>query len=116
LLGRPVLAVLESILGSNYTGRLTGYYVPFILIVTGGAFYAIINLFYYVMVILRKQKLIFCLYLGMTVLAAVLSPMLVKQAGIMGAAVSYFILMVIMAAVFVGGGLKSYCTEKNVGR
>ena len=116
LLGRPVLAILEGILGSQYTGKLTGYYVPFILIVTGGAFYALLNLFYYILVILRKQKMIFGLYLGMTVLAAVLSPMLVKQAGIMGAAVSYLILMILMAAVFVGGGLKSYYTEKNMER
>lgn len=116
LLGKPVLAILEVVLGNDYTGRLTGYDLPFILIVTGGAFYALLNLFYYVLVILRKQKMIFCLYLGLTVLAAVLSPILVKQAGIMGAAVSYLVLMVIMAVVFVVGGLKTYYFEKRMER
>jgi len=114
LLGKPVLTLLESLLGNAYTGKLTIHYVPFILIVTGGAFYALLNLFYYVLVILRKQKLIFYLYLGLTVLAAVLSPMLVKPAGIFGAAVAYLILMIIMAVCFVGGGVRTYCYEKRL--
>ena len=58
-LGKPVLWILENVLGAAYEGRLTCYHISFILIVMGGAFYAYLNLHYYVLVILRKQNLIF---------------------------------------------------------
>lgn len=100
-LGRPVLWVLEQILGSGYGGKLTGNHVPFILIVMGGACYAFLNLHYYALVIMRKQNVIFGIYLALTGLAAVLAPALVKKGGIYGAAAAYLILMVVMAAGFV---------------
>lgn len=99
-LGRPVLWVLEQILGSSYEGKLTGNHVPFILIVMGGACYAFLNLHYYALVIMRKQHVIFGIYLALTGLAAVLAPALVKRGGIYGAAAAYLILMIIMAAGF----------------
>lgn len=102
MLGRPVLGILEWILGDDYTGKLIGYHLPFVMIVLGGAFYALLNLFYYVLVILRRQKLIFVLYAALTVLAAILSPVFVIRAGIFGAAQVYLLLMTVMAAVFVG--------------
>ena len=99
-LGRPVLWVLEQILGGSYEGKLTGNHVPFILIVMGGACYAFLNLHYYALVIMRKQHVIFGIYLALTGLAAVLAPALVKRGGIYGAAAAYLILMIIMAAGF----------------
>ena len=99
-LGKPVLWLLEKLLGTAYEGRLTRYHVPFILIVMGGACYAFLNLHYYVLVILRKQKVIFGIYLVLTVLAAVLAPKMVRAAGIEGAAAAYLILMSVMAAGF----------------
>lgn len=100
-LGRPVLWILEQILGRGYEGKLTGCHVPFVLIVMGGACYAFLNLHYYALVIMRKQKVIFGIYAALTVLAAVLAPALVKSGGIFGAAAAYLILMVVMAAGFV---------------
>ena len=99
-LGRPVLWVLEQILGSGYEGKLTQNHIPFILIVMGGACYAFLNLHYYALVIMRRQKVIFGIYLVLTGAAAVLAPMFVKKGGIFGAAVAYLILMVLMAAGF----------------
>lgn len=99
-LGRPVLWVLEQILGSGYEGKLISSHVPFILIVMGGACYAFLNLHYYALVIMRKQRVIFGIYLALTGLAAVLAPALVKRSGIYGAAAAYLILMVTMAAGF----------------
>ena len=99
-LGRPVLWVLEQILGGMYEGKLTGNHVPFILIVMGGACYAFLNLHYYALVIMRRQKAIFGIYLVLTGEAAVLAPIFVKRGGILGAAAVYLILMGLMAFGF----------------
>lgn len=99
-LGRPVLWMLEQALGSGYEGKLTQNHVPFILIVMGGACYAFLNLHYYALVIMRRQKVIFGIYLALAGLAAVLAPFLVRRGGILGAAWAYLILMVVMAAGF----------------
>lgn len=99
-LGRPVLWGLEQILGSGYEGKLTENHGAFILIVMGGACYAFLNLHYYALVIMRRQKAIFGIYLVLTGLAAILAPAFVKKGGIFGAAAAYLILMVLMAAGF----------------
>lgn len=106
-IGRPVLGILETILGEAYSGKLTIYRIPFILIVLGGGFYAVLNLYYYVLVILRKQRLIFGIYLVMTAAAALVSPYLVKTGGIPGAAAGYLLLMILMAVMFTAGALLS---------
>ncbi len=102
VLGRPVLA-LGMALGASYSGTLTALWPAFIMIVLGGGFYAVLNLYYYALVILRKQKLIFGIYVVLTVLAAILAPKFTVALGIFGAALAYLILMVVMAAGFVGG-------------
>ena len=101
--GRPVLALLEWLLGKSYSGTLTALWPAFIMIVLGGGFYAVLNLYYYALVILRRQKLIFGIYAVLTVLAAILAPRLTVALGIFGAALAYLILMIVMAAGFVGG-------------
>ena len=100
-LGRPVLWLLERLLGSGYEGRLTCYHVPFVLIVLGGAWYAFLNLHYYALVIMRRQKVIFIIYTALTALAAALAPVMVRRQGIRGAALAYLILMAVMAAGFI---------------
>ena len=103
VLGRPVLTLLEWLLGKSYSGTLTALWPAFIMIVLGGGFYAVLNLYYYALVILRRQKLIFGIYAVLTVLAAILAPRLTVALGIFGAALAYLILMIVMAAGFVGG-------------
>lgn len=103
VLGRPVLALLEWLLGKSYSGTLTALWPAFIMIVLGGGFYAVLNLYYYALVILRRQKLIFGIYAVLTVLAAILAPRLTVALGIFGAAFAYLILMIVMAAGFVVG-------------
>ena len=103
VLGRPVLALLEWLLGKSYSGTLTALWPAFIMIVLGGGFYAVLNLYYYALVILRRQKMIFGIYAVLTVLAAILAPRLTVALGIFGAALAYLILMIVMAAGFVGG-------------
>ena len=113
LLGKPVLGIMERILGASYTGSLVPYQGAFLLVVLGGGFYAILNLYYYVLVILRQQQVIFWIYVVLTALAAVLAPALVKQAGIMGAALAYLVLMIIMAIGFAGGAWNAYRLGKQ---
>ena len=103
VLGRPVLVLLEWLLGKSYSGTLTALWPAFIMIVLGGGFYAVLNLYYYALVILRRQKLIFGIYAVLTVLAAILAPRLTVALGIFGAAFAYLILMIVMSAGFVGG-------------
>ncbi len=117
VLGKPVLRVMEQILGIAYIGSLTKYYGSFVLIVLGGVFYAVLNLYYYVLVIMRRQKWIFEIYLVMTVIASALAPGMVKSGGIPGAAMAYLVLMVLMAAGFVGCAWLGYWRENsNSGR
>ncbi len=107
-LGRPVLRIMELLLGAGYEGSLVRYHKPFVAVVLGGGFYAILNLYYYVLVILRRQKVIFGIYAALTVLAARLAPAMVKRSGIPGAARAYLTLMVLMAACFAAGAWVSY--------
>ena len=104
-LGRPVLKIMERLLGPSYEGSLAQYHLPFIIVVLGGGFYAVLNLFYYVLVILRRQKIIFGIYVVLTAAAAALAPAMVVKRGIYGGACAYLILMAVMAAGFVAGGL-----------
>lgn len=116
LLGRPVLGMMEMILGAAYEGCLTRYHRAFVTVVLGGGFYAILNLYYYVLVILRRQGVIFGIYGMTTVLAAVLAPILVESHGIEGAALAYLVLMAVMAAGFGAGAWVFYGIGKRAGR
>ncbi|MCI8659911.1 MAG: lipopolysaccharide biosynthesis protein [Lachnospiraceae bacterium] len=113
ILGGIVLEIMERILGSAYTGCLTRHHMAFVTVVLGGGFYAVLNLYYYVLVILRRQGVIFGIYAVMTVMAAGLAPMLVRKQGIWGAALAYLILMVVMAAGFLTGAWISYFKGKR---
>lgn len=103
ILGKPVLQLLEMLLGSIYEGKLTCYHLAFVLIVSGGSCYAFLNLMYYVLVIMRKQKAIFVVYALVSIVAWFLCPVMVQSAGILGAAIAYLILMILLAVGF--GGL-----------
>ena len=102
------LAVPVAVVGMVWGGEPWAGYLLWLLstpvvFVLGGGFYAVLNLYYYALVILRKQKLIFGIYVVLTVLAAILAPKFTVALGIFGAALAYLILMVVMAAGFVGG-------------
>lgn len=115
LIGRPVLFILEMILGPVYRDKLTVYHGAFVLIVLGGGFYALLNLHYYVLVIMRRQRTIFGIYVVFTVAAVCLASPLVKAFGIPGAAWAYLILMAGMTAGFVVLAWKEYFRAKRGG-
>lgn len=100
LLGKWVLTVLELLLGGAYAGALSVYSGAFTVIVLGGGLYALANLMYYALVIMRRQKAIFTVYLLAAAAAAAGSGWMVSGYGIMGAAVCYLLLMTGLALGF----------------
>ncbi|MDO4961756.1 MAG: lipopolysaccharide biosynthesis protein [Eubacteriales bacterium] len=113
LLGKTVLFVLELILGPDYSGVLTGLATSFILIILGGCFYAVTNLYYYILIIMRRQKDIFRIYLIIAVLAALLSNIVVPRCGLPGAAAIYPIYMGFSTAAFALVCRKQLKREEN---
>ena len=69
LLSPLALWILEKLLGSAFSGKITGERWTFCLLILGGCFYALANLEYYILVTKRQQKRIFTGY----ALGAVLS-------------------------------------------
>ena len=116
ILGRFVLGIMESILGSGYEGSLTVYQTAFVVIVLGGGFYALANLMYYALVIMRKQKAIFIVYLLAAVTAALVSGPMVTRWGLGGAAGCYLLLMMGLTAGFGFCMVRGYRCEKGENR
>ena len=100
IIGKPVLHILETLLGAQYTGLLTSRHYEFIMIILGGCFYAVTNLYYYLLIIMRKQEMIFMNYLIMAIGTAILSIRAVTSYGMTGAAAAYAAYMLLLAIVF----------------
>ena len=113
LLGRPVLSILEFMLGAEYKGALSSRSLMFVFIILGGCFYAVSNLYYYLLVILRRQKLIFIIYLIVAVIAFVLSNAAVAGFGLEGAAIIYPCYMAAATAAFAFACGKILKNERN---
>lgn len=96
LLGIPVLSLLYS----NLRDALSQCRLALVMIILGGGFNALMNLFYYTLVIMKMQKHIFGGYVLVCVTAAVISPAAVRTGGILGGAASYLILMILLAVCF----------------
>lgn len=116
ILGRFVLGIMEAILGEGYEGALTVYQTAFVVIVLGGGFYALANLMYYALVIMRKQKAIFIVYLLAAITAALISGPIVSHWGIGGAAGCYLLLMIGLTAGFGFCMVRAYQHEKGENR
>ncbi len=93
LLGTPVLSLM-------YGTDLTAYRTELLILVAGGGFLALSNQLMTVITIIRRQKLLLIGYGVCTVLALVLSPIMVKHFRIMGAAVLELGLMLLLCLIF----------------
>ncbi|MCI8295195.1 MAG: lipopolysaccharide biosynthesis protein [Lachnospiraceae bacterium] len=102
VLGRPVLRLMELLLGEGYEGSLTAYLPVFVLIVFGGGVYAFGNLLYYTLVVMRQQKAIFGVYVVTFIAALFLAPLLVTHFKLFGAAAAYCLFMAVQLAGFGG--------------
>ena len=63
VLGKWALSIMELLMGGE-KGTLTVYFGAFAGIVLGGGFYALANLMYYALVIMRKREPCFCIRSG----------------------------------------------------
>ncbi len=107
LLGIPVISMLYP----NLREPLLSCRMALVLIILGGGFNAWMNLFYYTLVIMKKQRWIFASYVLVCIVAAVISPAAVIRAGILGGAASYLLLMVLLVVCF--GGLTAGILAQN---
>ncbi|MCD8224633.1 MAG: lipopolysaccharide biosynthesis protein [Clostridiales bacterium] len=96
LLGIPVLSLLYG----NLREALADCRMALVLIILGGGFNAWMNLFYYTLVIMKKQRWIFGGYVFVCLTAALVSPLAVQHSGILGGAASYLLLMILLALCF----------------
>ena len=109
-LGIPVLSLLYPKLAY----LLKSCREPLVFIILGGACNAYINLFYYALIIMQKQRMIFFGYVLVTAMALLISSPCVCAAGIAGGAFSYLLLMAVLAVYFGLEALWFYQKEKRV--
>lgn len=109
-LGIPVLSLLYPKLAY----LLKSCRGPLVFIILGGACNAYINLFYYALIIMQKQRMIFLGYVLVTAVALLISSPCVRAAGIAGGAFSYLLLMAVLAVYFGLAALWFYQKEKRV--
>ena len=111
LLGAWAIGV--PVLGAIYNVDLNPYLWGLLAIVFGGGLFALMNLFYYVLVIMKQQKRIFFGYVPVCVLSYFLSFSLVKAGGINGGAFSYLLSMLLLMLCFMGQAAYVLIKEKK---
>ena len=101
LFGIPVLKLAMGAAGEE----LTPYTPALVLVVLEGGLYSMLNLEYYILVILEMQGVIFLMYGAGALLAWGISEGLVRGGGVQGAALAYLLTMLLMALMFLGAVL-----------
>ena len=96
LLGIPVLSLLYP----NLRTGLSQCRPALVLIIFGGARNAYMNLFYYSLVIMKKQKYIFGVYGLVSLMAVLVSTPFVRWGGIFGGALAYVVLTGALMVLF----------------
>lgn len=97
IMGIPVLSLL---VGETAGRALRPYRAALFEVILGGGFYALLNLLYYVLVILEAQRAVFLIYGGCTLLAWFQSQYMVSHWGIPGAAHAYLLSMALLTLLF----------------
>lgn len=96
ILGIPVLSLLYP----NLRTGLSQCRPALVLIIFGGALNAYMNLFYYSLVIMKKQKYIFGVYGLVSLMAVLVSTPFVRWCGIFGGALAYVVLTGALMVLF----------------
>ena len=96
ILGIPVLSLLYP----NLRTGLSQCRPALVLIIFGGALNAYMNLFYYSLVIMKKQKYIFGVYGLVCLMAVLVSTPFVRWGGIFGGALAYVVLTGALMVLF----------------
>lgn len=92
-LGIPVLSIM-------YNTNLSAYKNELLVLLVGGGFLALSGFLATVVTIIRSQQYLIIGYASAAVLAYFLCPILVRRYSIMGAALMYLALMIIVSGVF----------------
>ena len=92
-LGVPVLSWL-------YDLELAPYRSVMLILIGAGGFNAVSILFYYALMVMRKQKQIFAGYTISFIVSIIAPVLLVRYMGIKGAAVAYMLVMIVLTAIF----------------
>lgn len=90
------------VLGAIYKKDISAYRIALVYVVIGGGIFAVGQLFYYILVILREQKKIMCIYSIGFVVAVVSAYCLVRAMGIDGAALSLILTMTVILLLYTG--------------
>ena len=104
LLSPLALWILEKLLGSAFSGKITGERWTFCLLILGGCFYALANLEYYILVTKRQQKRIFMGYALGAVLSFVTADLMVQEAGFFFASIQFVLMMLFLFLFFLFSG------------
>ena len=104
LLSPLALWILEKLLGSAFSGKITAERWTFCLLILGGCFYALANLEYYILVTKRQQKRIFTGYALGAVLSFFTANLMVQEAGFFFASIQFVLMMLFLFLFFLFSG------------
>ena len=104
LLSPLALWILEKLLGSAFSGKITGERWTFCLLILGGCFYALANLEYYILVTKRQQKRIFTGYALGAILSFFTADLMVQEAGFFFASIQFVLMMLFLFLFFLFSG------------
>ncbi len=88
------------VLGLIYHADLSDYRMELVILMIGGGMLALVNFYTVVVTVIRCQKHLTAGYIGVALIAWIMSGKIVQEYGIMGAAVLYSALMTMLAIVF----------------
>lgn len=94
LMGIPILSIL-------YNTDLEPYKSELLILLLGGGFLALSGLLTTIITIIRFQKILVLGYIIVAIMAYIYSPILVEKYSVMGAAILYMALMIILCAIFI---------------
>ena len=93
-LGLPVLELMYGI-------KLEGYLISFLIIILGACLYTIASVFSNSLIVIRKTRIQFYIYLFVTVVSYIISDMIIKKYGFIGATYSYLFMMMLLLILYI---------------
>lgn len=95
MIGTPVLSFIYRVDITPYRRALT-------IILLAGGLNALSNLLYYVLTVMRLQTSVFKIYIVALVLSQIVSSLFVREGGIVGAAIGYLVVMLVLDIMMSG--------------
>lgn len=92
--GVPVLEIMYGV-------NLDNYLLSFLIIICGACLYTISSIFSNSLIVIRKTKIQFYIYIFVSIISYVFSIYLIKQNGFTGAIYSYLIMMILLLILYI---------------